>query len=495
MSIRFSTASLTLRSAALALALFAAVPAAAQIDVITKEARKDPFILVRLAALSLETPAEQGEALAGLVEAELARGQLQDAVSELKRISDGFWLATALVKLSDYQRAKKRLKAALATLRRAARALRGTPTNVESIALRRDIALRHAALGDIDGAIAVAKAIPERLPRIDALREIGRPVANGAIRAGANDKLRAGARRALVEASRQTRAIKDNNSEVARLLLLIGRAQTELKDIKQANTTLNQARRMILREQFTGRDLALAELAAAGFEAADTLLEPEGGFGDAFIQDRATVVKDLEFSGPLEITRNTLKPYASCLLTHPVIDAMRSVSEAAAGRPIAGIEVEVNPSCIKLAGKSNPRTGLEGKFSTAYCAALGLHGYPVTDRDFTPERVGDKTLRDTLSRVTLTPAPDRHMTSARVRLTFADGASLDAETALARGNPGNPMDWDDMRAKFMPLVTPTLGERGTALYDALRNFGDGDAMDEIRDIVTVEGLSAPTLTT
>ena len=47
--------------------------------------RKDPFILVRLEALSLETPAEQGEALAGLVQAELARGRLKDAVGELKR--------------------------------------------------------------------------------------------------------------------------------------------------------------------------------------------------------------------------------------------------------------------------------------------------------------------------------------------------------------------------------------------------------------------------
>jgi hypothetical protein len=42
--------------------LLAAVPAAAQYDAITREARRDPFILVRLAALSLETPAEQGDA-------------------------------------------------------------------------------------------------------------------------------------------------------------------------------------------------------------------------------------------------------------------------------------------------------------------------------------------------------------------------------------------------------------------------------------------------
>jgi len=258
MSIRFSTAFF---SAAIALLLLAAVPAVAQLDMITREARADPFILVRLAALSLETPAEQGEALSGLVQAELARGKLKDAVGELKRISDGFWLATALVKLSDYQSAKKRAKPALEALGRAARALRGVASNDETSALRRDIALRRNALGDINGAIAAAKAIPERLPRIDVLRKLGRHKGDG--------KSTTGAKRALVEASRQTRAIKDNDSEVARLLLLISGAQTKLNDTKQAAATLKQARKMILKGQFAGRELALAELAAAETQAGD----------------------------------------------------------------------------------------------------------------------------------------------------------------------------------------------------------------------------------
>jgi len=30
-----------------------------------------------------------------------------------------------------------------------------------------------------------------------------------------------------------------------------------------------------------------------------------------------------------------------------------------------------------------------------------------------------------------------------------------------------------------------LGDHGAALYDLLRNFGDGDAMDQIREIVTL----------
>ena len=143
----------------------------------------------------------------------------------------------------------------------------------------------------------------------------------------------------------------------------------------------------------------------------------------------------------------------------------------------------MHPACIQLAGKPDPQTGLEGKFSTAYCTALGLHGYPVSASDFTATRVSDATLRDTLRLVTLSPAPGRVMTSAKMRMTFADGETVDAETALARGNPDNPMTWDDMRAKFMPLVEPVLGDRSEELYDLLRSFGDGDSLDTVAELM------------
>ena len=108
---------------------------------------------------------------------------------------------------------------------------------------------------------------------------------------------------------------------------------------------------------------------------------------------------------------------------------------------------------------------------------------PVSAADFTATRVSDATLRETLRLVTLSPAPGRVMTSARMRMTFADGEVLDTETALARGNPDNPMSWDDMRAKFMPLVEPVLGDRAGELYDLLRNFGDGESMDTVAELM------------
>lgn len=271
MSIRSSTACSALRSAALALAvLCAALPAWAQYDAITREAQKDPFILVRLAALSLETPAEQGEALAGLVEAELARSNLKQALEELGRIEDGFWRATALYELARYNAKKQRGKLANKALSDASSALKPRLKEPDAIALQARIAKAHAMFGDTTGAIGAAKRIPDRKTRIQSLLDIG--LAGSVDEAGkpiSTVKSISGTRAALAEAYRQTIAIKNDDSEVARLLLFIGEAQTRLDDHKNAAITLGQARRMIQKKEFSGRDQALAELAAAETQAGD----------------------------------------------------------------------------------------------------------------------------------------------------------------------------------------------------------------------------------
>ena len=49
-----------------------------------------------------------------------------------------------------------------------------------------------------------------------------------------------------------------------------------------------------------------------------------------------------------------------------------------------------------------------------------------------------------------------------------------------RGNPGNPMGWDDLRAKFMPLVEPKLGEATAAeLFACLRDFERPGALADL----------------
>lgn len=236
-------------------------PAAAQTDAITELAKKDPFILVRLAALSLETPGEQGEALAGLVEAELARGLLKRARKELERITDRNWRARALTRLGDYQREKGRIKEARATLATAAATI-DTKADQEKVnnALL-EIGEKQAALGDFTEARKTALRITNGVHRVQTLLGIAAQQTLA--------RNNSGAVKTLAGAMAETRKIKGQESETARLALKIAEKQTTLQDMKGVTATLKFADATILNGAFPDRDNALAELAAIKSKSGD----------------------------------------------------------------------------------------------------------------------------------------------------------------------------------------------------------------------------------
>jgi 2-methylcitrate dehydratase PrpD len=228
-----------------------------------------------------------------------------------------------------------------------------------------------------------------------------------------------------------------------------------------------------------------AQLAKAGFAAAHDLIETDTGLSVAMVQDRSHAIAPITFAADdWEIMRNTFKPYASCLLTHPVIDSARKARARAAGRTIDSVQVNVHPMAIQLAGDPSPQTPLQGKFSTGYCAALALNGYSAAAPDFSIERVNDPHLRDLLKRVTLNSIPDREKTAASIVVTLSNGTRIATDTTLALGNPGNPMQWRDLEAKFMGLAEPVAGGAASeTMFCNLQNCGKGGDPNTAFDII------------
>lgn len=231
-----------------------------------------------------------------------------------------------------------------------------------------------------------------------------------------------------------------------------------------------------------------AELAAADFVPAVDLLEPGGGLVRALVQDGTVDVSAIAFDENWEITKNTFKPYASCLLTHPVIDAARSLSAAVRGSEVVKAVAVVNPLARQLAGTVRPKTSAEAKFSTAYCAALGLAGHAAIGHDFSPERIEDIELRTLTERVALVVDPNMPKTAARLEVTLAGGDVLRKDITVALGNPENPISWEQIRTKFMVLTEPVLGVRATELFDRLHAFGRGGALDTVKQLVSASTI-------
>jgi 2-methylcitrate dehydratase PrpD len=89
----------------------------------------------------------------------------------------------------------------------------------------------------------------------------------------------------------------------------------------------------------------------------------------------------------------------------------------------------------------------------------------------------------TAGKVAAAISPEMGFASARLTLDFADGRSVTRTVPVAKGHPGNPMNWDDMRAKFDALAAPLLGRRSESLFALARDFGRGGTLAEMRGIL------------
>jgi 2-methylcitrate dehydratase PrpD len=214
-----------------------------------------------------------------------------------------------------------------------------------------------------------------------------------------------------------------------------------------------------------------AQLAARGFESATRLLELEKGLLDSIIQDRKVDVPPLDFSARWEILRNGFKPYASCRATHASIQAARKLSAAIGGRKISRVAAKIHPNAMVAAGKLNPRTPLECKFSISFCIALGLRNYRVVATDFTEATFNDPAVTALLPHIELDVVPDQPQYEAHMDVYLDDGTHLHEDTAIVLGHADNPMSAEDFRGKFEGLVAPVLGAHTTAeLYALLNEF-------------------------
>ncbi len=177
-----------------------------------------------------------------------------------------------------------------------------------------------------------------------------------------------------------------------------------------------------------------------------------------------------------ELERNAIKPYACCGLTHATIDCGRELAAKLNPKDIESARLEVNPLTLKVADQKGASTPLEGKFSVTYCAALALSGYKATEGDFHQDRIDSQDLQALAARTTPVACEDLAPSAARMQVQLRDGRTLTAHTEVSLGNPENPMSWDDMREKFLPLVQPALGKESSELFDTLRHFEEPGQM-------------------
>lgn len=218
-----------------------------------------------------------------------------------------------------------------------------------------------------------------------------------------------------------------------------------------------------------------AEMAKAGFVAATDLYEVDKGLLPSYLRDASYELPELDFDRQWYVLGNGYKRFASCRATHAAAEAAQGVKDRIGNRTVTKITAYVNPIALIAAGNPAPRTGLEARFSTYCCIAMGLAGYRLSAFDFTDDMLANPVVADLLPKIECIPVKGQSEVAARLVIELSDGQQVEGNVDIVLGHPDKPMSWDDIHDKFKGLTEPVLGESAAAqLFELARNFGAAD---------------------
>ena len=204
-----------------------------------------------------------------------------------------------------------------------------------------------------------------------------------------------------------------------------------------------------------------AILAQRGFTCAPNILEGKKGFVET-LGDHSKLEPMVKNLGKTyQVLKDTFKPYAACLLTHPTIDAIIDMRNKYDLRPedVENIQCDVAKFCLDSAGQVEPKTGLAGKFSTYYCAALALSEGVAGEDMFTDRKVLDPKMVALRKKVKARIVPRYKDTEAKVTITTKGGKKYSAFVDRPKGDPRNPPTDRELEDKFRSLAAFVLPQR------------------------------------
>ncbi len=203
-----------------------------------------------------------------------------------------------------------------------------------------------------------------------------------------------------------------------RMLYSVGIAGTQAAGLKQVFGTMSKP---FHAGKAAADGLLAAMLAEKGFTCSEDILAGEAGFCKVLSPECNPEMITQDFGKNYAITNVIFKRHASCFQTHSTIDAALELRKEVTPEDIEEVIVSAVPVTLEVAGKPEPRTGLEGKFSVAYCAALALADGETGEDCFTDQKVLSERLVKLREKVKVREDEQLALTQSEVVVRTTDG--------------------------------------------------------------------------
>ncbi|MGE0682777.1 MAG: MmgE/PrpD family protein [Candidatus Binatia bacterium] len=213
---------------------------------------------------------------------------------------------------------------------------------------------------------------------------------------------------------------------------------------------------------FSGIHAAL--LARAGFVGPATIVEGKDGFLKAYSPhpDPKKVVDGL--GTDFQILQTAVKPHACCRYTQAPIDATLAVTLQHDLKPsdvktmtVGMLETGIPVICEPAGRKRQPLSVVDMQFSLPFGVAVALVKRRAGLEEFTLDMLNDPEVRALMSKVGYARDPELEKNypkewPAWVRVTLQDGREVSSHVRFPKGDPENPLSWDELIEKYRTLV-------------------------------------------
>lgn len=258
-----------------------------------------------------------------------------------------------------------------------------------------------------------------------------------------------------------------------RLASALGFAYAQAAGAKQAGVANGSDERTFYPGFASSGGVTAALLARGGLRGPVDAFDGPVGFWQAYLRSALSDERaaDLFVDGARwEFDAIRLKPWPSCRLAHPYIEAALALGSS--GEPIERITIAVNPSVRRLCepadARRRPTTLADAGFSVPFMTAVAFAKGAVTLDDFTPDVVHDP---DVLALVDLIDYDDRLPDgpgNPAGEVTVHRGGS--SATVVGTAHP--TLDDDGIRSKARAVLDAALpGADPAPLLGAVREWG------------------------
>lgn len=240
-----------------------------------------------------------------------------------------------------------------------------------------------------------------------------------------------------------------------------------------------------------------AELAKSGFTGPNSIIEGDKGFAKAYSSDFNTEALKLTFSNEENyILKTSIKPHACCRYKQGPLDMILDIVKThdLKANDIEKINVYMVQTglpivCFPEDEKRNPQSSVDAQFSMHFGAAAAVLYRKTLLEQYADRVVVLPEVKAMMNKVHCFRGEELEKDfpqkwPARVEIETTKGGTFSDKIDFPKGDPENPLTWEEMITKFNYVTSPVFDENiQKQLVDGVRKLEQYQQVSELSSLL------------